>query len=39
MQMMKDCRCHNCGKLLAKIKGEKARIEIKCPRCKTINVK
>jgi len=32
---MNKVRCSKCGKLLGKIKG---RAEIKCPRCKKINV-
>ena len=32
---MKDIRCGQCDKLLAK--GEAAMLSIKCPRCKTIN--
>lgn len=33
---MKDVRCKNCNKLLAKA-DNKGHIEIKCPRCKTLN--
>ena len=34
-----ECRCRDCGKLLAKIKAVNlfARIEVKCPRCKLVN--
>ena len=31
---MKELRCSKCNKLLAKFEGD---IEVKCPRCKTIN--
>ena len=34
---MTDFRCKQCNRLLAKIQGE-ARVEIKCPRCKTMNL-
>lgn len=34
---MNDFRCKQCNRLLAKILGE-ARVEIKCPRCKTMNL-
>lgn len=34
---MNDFRCKQCNRLLAKVHGE-ARIEIKCPRCKTMNL-
>ncbi|PJI33023.1 Com family DNA-binding transcriptional regulator [Acinetobacter pseudolwoffii] len=33
---MQNIKCRCCFKLLAKI-GQFDRIEIKCPRCKTIN--
>jgi len=33
---MKEIRCIQCKKLLAKLEGVK-QIEIKCPRCKSIN--
>jgi|GEM_PF-1352132 phage FluMu protein Com len=33
----KDFRCQQCNRLLAKILGS-ARVEIKCPRCKAMNV-
>ena len=33
--MLKEVRCRHCGKLLAK--GGYEILEIKCPRCKTIN--
>lgn len=32
---MTDVRCKNCNKLLGRVKGE---AEIKCPRCKELNV-
>ena len=32
---MKEVRCEKCQRLLAKAKG--GLIQIKCPRCKTIN--
>lgn len=32
---LKEARCEKCNRLLAKIKCE---AEIKCPRCKTLNV-
>jgi phage FluMu protein Com len=34
---MNDFRCRQCNRLLARIQGE-ARVEIKCPRCKTMNL-
>ncbi len=34
---MNDFRCSQCNRLLAKIEGE-SRVEIKCPRCKTMNL-
>ncbi|WP_081407291.1 Com family DNA-binding transcriptional regulator [Acinetobacter sp. A47] len=33
---MQNLKCHCCLKLLAKI-GQFDQIEIKCPRCKTLN--
>ena len=30
-----EFRCAKCGKLLGKIKGE---VEIKCPRCRELNI-
>ena len=33
---MKDFRCKECNRLLAKVEGN-SRLEIKCPRCKTMN--
>lgn len=36
MTELKEIRCHNCGKLLAK--GEILVIELKCPRCKAYNI-
>lgn len=35
MHQIKEVRCKNCQRLLAKVKGD---AEIKCPRCKTINI-
>lgn len=34
--MLKECRCGKCNKLLARV-GEFSRIQIKCPRCGTLN--
>ena len=34
---MSDFRCNNCGRLLAKVHGP-AKVEIKCPRCKELNL-
>ncbi|MFH1347181.1 MAG: Com family DNA-binding transcriptional regulator [Candidatus Margulisiibacteriota bacterium] len=34
---MIDFRCTQCNRLLAKIEGT-ARVEIKCPRCKSMNL-
>ncbi|MFH1684246.1 MAG: Com family DNA-binding transcriptional regulator [Candidatus Margulisiibacteriota bacterium] len=34
---MVDFRCTQCNRLLAKIDGS-AKIEIKCPRCKCMNL-
>lgn len=34
---MQDFRCQHCRRLLAKIEGE-ALVEIKCPRCKGMNL-
>lgn len=36
--MLQEFRCFNCGKLLAKANA-KAVIEIKCIRCKKMNLK
>ena len=33
---MTEFRCEKCGKLLAKM-GTTGTVEIKCPRCKTLN--
>lgn len=30
-----EVRCHQCGKLIGKIEG---KAEIKCPRCKKVNI-
>jgi len=34
---MKELRCQGCNRLLAKIDGS-SRVEIKCPRCKMMNL-
>jgi len=34
---MNEIRCRSCNRLLAKAKYQ--QIEIKCPRCKTLNIK
>lgn len=34
---MRDFRCKFCHRLLAKV-GEGAKVEIKCPKCKTMNL-
>lgn len=34
--LLNDVRCKNCGKLLGK--GDVSYFEMKCPRCKKINV-
>ena len=34
---MQDFRCQHCRRLLAKVDGD-AIVEIKCPRCKGMNV-
>ncbi|MDI6731141.1 MAG: Com family DNA-binding transcriptional regulator [Candidatus Margulisbacteria bacterium] len=34
---MLDFRCRQCNRLLAKIEGS-AKVEVKCPRCKTLNL-
>ncbi|MFC1571057.1 Com family DNA-binding transcriptional regulator [Candidatus Margulisiibacteriota bacterium] len=34
---MKDFRCKQCNRLLAKIEGN-TKVEIKCPRCKAMNL-
>lgn len=36
MQERKEVRCGHCNRLLGK--GEVRDFEIKCPRCKTINI-
>ena len=33
---MHEVRCNKCNKLLAKVSSG-SRVEVKCPRCKTIN--
>lgn len=35
--MLKEFRCKFCHRLLAKV-GESSHVEIKCPKCKTINL-
>ncbi len=34
---MEEFRCKECRRLLAKVEGA-AKVEIKCPRCKTMNL-
>ncbi|MBI5699994.1 Com family DNA-binding transcriptional regulator [Candidatus Saganbacteria bacterium] len=34
---MKEFRCKFCHRLLAKV-GEAKKVEIKCPKCKTMNL-
>ena len=34
---MKEFRCKFCHRLLAKVE-EEAKVEIKCPKCKTMNL-
>lgn len=34
---MREWRCSNCGKLLARYEHTAGEIEIKCPRCREIN--
>ena len=34
---LKDFRCKFCHRLLAKV-GEAKKVEIKCPKCKTMNL-
>nr|WP_312231686.1 Com family DNA-binding transcriptional regulator [Pseudomonas sp.] len=36
MQMLKECRCGSCKRLLARV-GVFTKLEIKCPRCGTLN--
>ncbi|RYE67087.1 MAG: Com family DNA-binding transcriptional regulator [Oxalobacteraceae bacterium] len=36
MQMLKDCRCGKCKRLLARM-GEFTELQIKCSRCGTLN--
>jgi phage FluMu protein Com len=36
--MMKDFRCKECHRLLARVDGVGAQVEIKCPRCKAMNL-
>lgn len=35
---MVEMRCKRCGKLLGKYSGVKGNVEIKCPRCKELNI-
>jgi phage FluMu protein Com len=35
--MLKDFRCKFCHRLLAKVE-EGSKVEIKCPKCKTLNL-
>lgn len=35
--MLKEFRCKFCKRLLAKV-GEGSRVEVKCPKCKTLNI-
>jgi phage FluMu protein Com len=34
---MKDFRCQQCNRLLARVEGV-GKVEIKCPRCKSMNM-
>jgi len=34
---MKEFRCNFCHRLLAKV-GESSKVEIKCPKCKAMNL-
>jgi len=36
LQMLKDCRCGKCNRLLARV-GEFTELQIKCSRCGTLN--
>ncbi|WP_144403277.1 Com family DNA-binding transcriptional regulator [Pseudomonas sp. StFLB209] len=36
MQMLKDCRCGKCNRLLARVGGF-TELQIKCSRCGTLN--
>ncbi|WP_081500478.1 Com family DNA-binding transcriptional regulator [Pseudomonas sp. GM80] len=36
MQMLKECRCGKCNRLLARV-GEFTELQIKCSRCGTLN--
>ena len=36
-KMLKEFRCKFCHRLLAKV-GEGSKVEIKCPKCKTMNL-
>lgn len=36
---LSDFRCQNCRKLLAKMWLDRAVVEIKCPRCNTMNTR
>ena len=35
--MLKEFRCKFCNRLLAKV-GDGSKVEIKCPKCKTMNL-
>ncbi|MFC1511353.1 Com family DNA-binding transcriptional regulator [Candidatus Margulisiibacteriota bacterium] len=35
--MLKEFRCKFCHRLLAKV-GDNSKVEIKCPKCKTLNL-
>ncbi|MDD5594521.1 MAG: Com family DNA-binding transcriptional regulator [Candidatus Margulisbacteria bacterium] len=35
--MLKEFRCSFCNRLLAKV-GENSKVEIKCPKCKALNL-
>ncbi len=35
--MLREFRCKFCHRLLAKV-GEGSKVEIKCPKCKTLNL-
>lgn len=36
LQMLKECRCGKCNRLLARV-GEFTELQIKCSRCGTLN--
>ncbi len=35
---MKEIRCKECKKLLARVKGTSFKIETKCPKCKKLHI-